>query len=262
MRERGVQSRRVRPGNVEPARRPGPPPRGGGNFWQVLAIVALVAATAGWTTVVVLALRGAPTTAAVSTADDSFDPNASDDAGDSPEPDSHDAPELEALLPNALQGTPLNILSLDGSGVFTPGDAWSTAMTLFLTNGGKAPTDLHFAQAYDPNQTYDGSVGVYSVAGVEGAALRDAIVKAWNSDYPDLKVSQLLLDGKEVTRADFGTDTITSYYYVRDGVVYDIETTDEKIATAALAALPAPGASGPPSPVAPSGSPAASPAPS
>ena len=41
MRERGVQSRRVRPGQVEPVRRPGPPPqRSSSNFWQVLAILA------------------------------------------------------------------------------------------------------------------------------------------------------------------------------------------------------------------------------
>ena len=81
MRERGVQSRRVRPGPVEPLRRPGPPPQrsGGGNFWQVLAIVALVAATAGWTTVAVLALRPGPA-AEAEVPIESFDPEATDDA--------------------------------------------------------------------------------------------------------------------------------------------------------------------------------------
>ena len=57
MRERGVQSRRVRPGSVGPASRNGPPAPTRGNIWQAIAIVALIAATAGWTTVAVLALR-------------------------------------------------------------------------------------------------------------------------------------------------------------------------------------------------------------
>ena len=64
MRERGVQSRRVRPGSVGPASRNGPPAPTRGNIWQVIAIVALIAATAGWTTVAVLALRPASGAAA------------------------------------------------------------------------------------------------------------------------------------------------------------------------------------------------------
>ena len=66
MRERGVQS--TAGGRVEP----GPAGAGraaaatGGNVWQVLAIVALIAATAGWTTVAVLALRPRPPVAVAS----------------------------------------------------------------------------------------------------------------------------------------------------------------------------------------------------
>ena len=105
MRERGTQSRRVRPGPVEPQRRPGPPPQrsgGNSNFWQVLAIVALVAATAGWTTVAVLALRPGPSAVAEAPVEESFDPEATDDTEVPPVADTHDAPELEALLPATL----------------------------------------------------------------------------------------------------------------------------------------------------------------
>ena len=111
MRERGTQSRRVRPGPVEPHRRPGPAPQrpgGNSNFWQVLAIIALVAATAGWTTVAVLALRPAPSAQAEAPIDESFDPEASDDTEVPPVADTHDAPELEALLPATLDGTALD----------------------------------------------------------------------------------------------------------------------------------------------------------
>ena len=110
MRERGTQSRRVRDISVEPVRRPGPPPRGGTNFWQALAIVALIAATAGWTTVAVLALRGPAGAAAVA----SEDPNASADASTAPDVPSHDVPALEAFLPTSVKGTALDAQSVTG----------------------------------------------------------------------------------------------------------------------------------------------------
>jgi hypothetical protein len=251
VRERGVQSRRVNAGKVETVRRPGPPSGGGGNFWQVLAIVALIAATAGWTTVGVIALR-APATAALESPIDSFDPNASDPSV-APVADTHDAPELEALLPTAINGTTLEIQSWTGSGILTD-DAWSTSVTAFLTTKGKTPADLRVAQGYDPNQVLDGSVGVYRAAGVAATDLRDALVAAWKGDYPDMTVTEVTLGGKQITKGGFGADTASSFLYVRDDVVFDIESTDEAIATAALAALPLGGASGAPASGAPAGS--------
>jgi hypothetical protein len=253
VRERGVQSRRVRPGQVEPVRKPGPPPqRSGGNFWQVLAIVALIAATAGWTTVAVLALRPAPS-AEAGVPTDSFDPNASADAEVPPVADTHDAVELESLLPTTLSGTALQAQSWNGDGLLTD-DPWSASMTAFLTAACKVPADLHVAQSYDPNQALDVSVGVYHVDGVAATALRDALIAAWKGDYPDMTVTQVTLGGKDVTKGDFGADTITSYLYIRDDKVFDIESSDEAIATTALAGLSA--TDGSPAPAA--GSPSAS----
>ena len=76
MRERGVQSRRVRD-SKEAVRRPAPA-SSSTNIWQVIAIVALLAATAGWTTVAVITLRGSDTAAAVASPTDSAVPLASD----------------------------------------------------------------------------------------------------------------------------------------------------------------------------------------
>ena len=242
VRERGVQSRRVRPGQVEPVRRPGPPRQpSGGNFWQALAIIALVAATAGWTTVAVLALRPGPS-AEAEVPTDSFDPNASEDTDVPPVADTHDALELESLLPATLSGTALQVQSWDGDGLLTD-DPWSMSMSGFLAAACKTPADLHVAQSYDANQALDASIGVYRVDGVAPTALRDALIAAWKGDYPDMTVSQVTLGGKEVTKGDFGEDTITSYLYIHGDDVYDVETSDEAIATAALAALPAPDAS-------------------
>ena len=248
MRERGVQSRRVRPGQVEPVRRPGPPPQrsgGSGNFWQVLAIVALVAATAGWTTVAVLALRPAAPSAEAQAPVESVDPNASDDTEVPPVADTHDAPELESLLPATLSGTTLQAQSWDGDGLLTD-DPWSTSMTAFLTSVCKVPADLHVAQSYDPDQALDASIGVYHADGVAATALRDALIAAWKGDYPDMVISPVTVGGKDVTKGEFGEDTISSFLYLDGDNVYDIESSDEAIATAALAALPAPGASAAP----------------
>jgi hypothetical protein len=260
VRERGVQSRRVRAGGVEPGRHNAPPPPARGNVWQVIAIVALIAATAGWTTVAVLTLGGRPV--AEANPSGSFEPDATDEATPPPVADTHDAPELEAVLPLELNGTELQVQSWMGDAYLTD-DSFSTSLTAFLTKAGKTPENLRFAQAYDPTQALDGSVGVYRVDGIKATAIRDALIAAWKVDYPEMIVSTVTLDGKEVTKGDFGEETIASYFYVRDDLVFDIETTDQAIATAALASLPKPGASPSRAPsAAPSAAPVASPTPS
>ena len=242
MRERGVQSRRVRPGSVGPASRNGPPTPTRGNIWQAIAIVALIAATAGWTTVAVLALRPASGGAAQASPSDVVDASASDDtSSEPPVADTHDAVEMEALLPTLVSGSTLQTQSWTGDTILGD-DTFSTAMTKFLTDAGKKSQDMRVAQAYDPTQTLDVTVTAYRVPGVKAAAIRDALIAAWKVDYPDLKVTTSTLAGKEVTKADFGQDAIASYLYVQDDVVFDIESGDETLATAAVAALPKPGA--------------------
>ena len=256
MRERGSRTARGRPRRLEPVRSPTPATRST-DIWQVIAIIALIAATAGWTTVAVITLGGQPVAEASPT--ESLDSGASEEPTIPPVADTHDAPELESLLPQSLDGTALQIQSWTGDAILTD-DGFSTSITTFLEGAGKTAEDLHVAQAYDPTQVLDASVGVYRVDGIEPTALHDALVAAWKVDYPDVVVSEITLDGKPVTKLDFGTETIASYFYVRDDVVFDVETTDEALATKAFAALPVPGASPPAAPA--SGTPIGSPAPS
>ncbi len=159
------------------------------------------------------------------------------------------------LLPQVLKGATLDLQSWTGDLVLKDDDAWSSSIKSFLTAAGKAPKDMRGASASDPNQVVEETLGVYRVVGVSAEAVRDALIAAWKVDYPDLTVSQITLGGKTVTKLDFGEDTVDTYLYLRDDLVFDIETTDDPIATEALNALPAPGASGAP---AGSGSPAAS----
>lgn len=255
MRERGVQARRARAVEGDAPRNP--PPASGVRFWQAIAIVALIAATAGWTTVAVIATR--PSAPAVAVASPSNEPLPSDEASAEPPVESHEVADLEALLPAGLNGTGLTRESWTGATILGD-DNWSTSVTTFLTGAGKTAADLQASQAYDPAGSLDMSAGAFRVAGIEAVKLRDAMIAAWKGDYPDLKVSTIKIGGLDVTTGDFGDGGVNSYWYVRDNVVFDIETSDPSIAQAALAALPAPGASAPPSSSAPgSASPAAAP---
>ncbi len=254
MRERGVQSRRVRE-SKEAVRRPAPA-SSSTNMWQVIAIVALLAATAGWTTVAVMALRPSADLAAIGTASpsDSADPNASDEPTALPVADTHDAPDLELALPTAVNGVDLQFQSVTGEGLLSD-DAWSTVVTTFLTSVGKTAKDLQFAQAADPTQSMDGTFEVYRVPGVDGAKLRDILITAWKGDFPDLKLTDVTVGGQKMMKGEFDTDTPPSYLYARGEYLYDIWTNDPTIAAAGITALPAPGASSAPRA---SGSPAAS----
>lgn len=233
-------------------------------FWQALAVVALIAATAGWTTVAVMTLRPAPgggagASAGEAAASPTDEPVPSDDVSLEPPIESHEVADLEALLPAEVSGTTLTRESWTGDTILGD-DSWSSSMTAFLTGNGKTAADLQASQAYDAAGSLDLSAGALRVTGLDGAALRDAMIAAWKGDYPDLKVAQTTIGGLDVTTGDFGEGAINSYWYVRDGVVFDIETSDPSIASAALIALSTGGASSttpsaPPASASPPGSP-------
>lgn len=249
MRERGVQARRARAADGE---LPPTPPRASGlRFWQVLAVVALIAAIAGWTTVAAIALRPAPAPEALASPTDAPAPTdelaPTDDASLEPAVESHEVADLEALLPAELNGTSLTRESWTGDTILGD-DSWSSSVTTFLTTAGKTAADLQASQAYDSSGALDLSAGAFRVAGLDAAALRDAMIEAWKGDYPDLKVAHTTIGGLALTTGDFGEGAVNSYWYVRDGVVFDIETSDPLVAQAAFAALPAAGASPAPSP--------------
>ena len=254
MRERGIQARRAREANGE---RPSKPPDNGLRFWQVLAVVGLIAATAGWTTAAVIALRPAATPPPIAEASPPDDALPSDDPSLEPVVESHAVADLEALLPADVNGTSLTRESWTGDMILGD-DSWSTSITTFLTGAGKTTADLQASQASELTGTLDLSAGAFRAAGIGGAALRDAIIAAYKGDYPDLKVSTTKIGALDVTRGDFGDGSVISYWYVRDDVVFDIETSDPSIAQAAFSALPTPGAS-PASSAAPSPSAASSP---
>ena len=187
----------------------------------------------------VLALRD-PSPAALTPAG-TVTPDATEDPSTPPFEEPHDVPALEALLPTALAGTALQSQSWDGT-TFLTDDAWSASINAFLTKAGKSPADFQVAQAFDPEQAVETGVSVYRVTGAKADAVLDALIAAWKGDDPEMTVSKVTLDGKAMTKAGFGADTPSSYLFIRDDVVFDIEAVDDKVAIAVLAALRAPGA--------------------
>lgn len=246
MRERGPRTRRSTYAPGDPVERP-PAAPSRVNGWQALAILALIAATAGWTTAIVLATRPAGVADAPVASDNSGDAIPSGNDSIPPETDSHDAPELEALLPDKVKDTPLALQSWTGDTILTD-DGWSNSLNQFLAANGKTATDLRVAQAYDPTQAFDGSVGIYTIAGISAQKMQDALIAAWKVDFPDAPSSTIKVDGKDVTKVDFGEDALDSYLYIRGNDVFDIETSDESIVSAAITALPPPGSTPRPQP--------------
>ncbi len=241
MHERGDRSRRTRATLDRPGY--GPSHSNGPNPWQAIAIVALIAATAGWTTVALLALRepeaaavAAPTTPAGPA--ETFDPGFGDTESIPPAIESHDDPALEAVLPTGVGGIALEVESFDG-GTLLSEDEWSATVINFLTSVDKTSSDLHLAQASDPTRSPTIGIDLYSVDGVDGSALSAAITSAWLGLYPDLVVTETKIGGTTVGKIDFGDAAPTSYVFARGEYAFDVYTDDEDLAKEAIVALDA-----------------------
>ena len=265
MQQRGTQSRRVRASEMMDPPQGSQPGGGPGSsqwrHWPLVAIIALIAATAGWTTVAVMVLdgRNAPVAEVTPTpADTSEDVLPSDDPGDSVAL-SHVAPELEALLPTTVDDLTLTTESILGS-TYLGDDAWSTAVRAELTKANLTDDDLKIGVAYDtsgdPRQL---SITVYQAKGTDTEAMLKAMVDSYAALDPPYTISKTTVADKAVTKAvatDGADDSLDIYWYVNDGNIYDIETTDDALAGAAIAALPPVTDAPPPPPstAAPSGS--------
>jgi hypothetical protein len=94
------------------------------------------------------------------------------------------------------------------------------------------------AQAYDPNAGIDLQIGVFKITGVAAVDVRKTMVSAWLASYSDLVTAPVTLGKKAVTRGVSSQVPATSYWYEHDGFVYDVESSDETLATAVLTSLP------------------------
>ena len=148
----------------------------------------------------------------------------------------HAAPAPEALLPNEIDGVRLTKASATGANVFG-GDAFSRAMTTFLTGAGKRPSDLTFANARDASGALEVELGVFRVPGVGAGELRRAIVDSSRPGAPGSTTSRATIAGKPVTLFRYATGS-TLYLYEQGDRVFYVGTLRPALAAKALAALP------------------------
>jgi hypothetical protein len=253
MRERGTQARRAR--LAEAGSKPQPPKSGSGSFWPALAIAAIIAATAGWTVVAVMAFNGPSggVAAVVSaTPEESLDDEIIDES-EEPIEESHEFPELEAMLPSTVDGAEMHIESWS-AGLYGPGDMLTDGVTEAITVAGKTPADLHGAAAADPNSDLGTVVFVYTLGGLDPTPLRDAWIEDLKTGLPGFETAEEKVGDKTVLRGSDGDTPGAWYAYIADDKLFIIDSGDDDVARRLLGAL----SNGPAGSVAP---PAATPTP-
>jgi len=148
----------------------------------------------------------------------------------------HAAPDLEALLPDEVNGTPLRKGSTTGAVVFG-GNAFGAQMTRFLAEHHKTPEDLRFGNAQASPRALELELGVFEVRGLDGSALLSAIVDGVRPNAPGLAVSNPTLAGKRVTKLVYPGGTVL-YLYDHGDDVYYVGTQDEALVETVLERFP------------------------
>jgi hypothetical protein len=110
-------------------------------------------------------------------------------------------------------------------------------MTRFLAKHGKRPNDLRFANAQTSSSNFQIELGVFQVRGVEGSALRRAIVASSRPNASGLTASAARLAGKRVTKLVYPGGS-TLYLYAHDNLVFYVGTQNEALAGTILTMLP------------------------
>ncbi len=154
----------------------------------------------------------------------------------SPAAQSHDAPDLEKLLPHIVGTTPLVSQSVLGTTALGT-NAASQALQASLQKLGKTPADLQVAGAYDPAGALDLRLFAYRVAGVDATELAKAVVESQLSNAAaQATSSQVTIADHAITKISYAQGS-PAYVYPLNGVVYMVQTGDTSLAAAALGLL-------------------------
>jgi hypothetical protein len=163
-------------------------------------------------------------------------PAASPSPSPSPAPVSHSAPDLEALLPQAVDGTALTSQSVAGTAALGT-DATSQSLIASLTKLGKTPANLDIAESHDATGALPMRVFAFRVTGVTGTDLATAIVTSWMANTTDTPTkSAVTIAGHKLTKVSYTTGP-ADYVYGTATIAFDIETTDDTLVPKLLALL-------------------------
>jgi hypothetical protein len=149
----------------------------------------------------------------------------------------HDAPEMESLLPGAVNGRTLEKESYLGDDYLGDGPV-RAAIDALMSSAGKSASDFRVASAADPSADLDLEIAVYRVQGVDPTLVSQAIAQGWQADDPALTLHQRSIGGKQVVAGVSEPDSPTAIWYVHGTDVYEVLSNEEDLAAAGLAALP------------------------
>ncbi len=149
----------------------------------------------------------------------------------------HDAPDLEKLLPTSIGGVAMTVDSALGSAILAD-DPGSRAATAALRAAGKTPDDLRFAESYDQTGTLTTSVVAMSVTGLSGAKVEAMVLDWFQLSGPGVTPSTVQLAGKTWTLYDLGDEGALSFVRVDGAAVIVITAPDQSSAQQAAAAMP------------------------
>lgn len=145
-------------------------------------------------------------------------------------PSIHEAPDLEAALPDQLGGEALQKLSFKGSGSLAAGNGQDFLDLLGAL--GKSPDDFTLAVAGGQG----GSVGAFRVAGTDGNALLSAFIDAAKKDDATTQATDANRGGKAIKKVVSGTDT--TYAYASGDKVFFVQSDTDALVDEALSKLP------------------------
>jgi hypothetical protein len=146
-------------------------------------------------------------------------------------------PDLEARLPKTIDGTAMSIDSVTGATALGA-DATSQALIASLKTLGKTPADLQIARARDPAGDRPIRLYAFRITGVDHPKLAQAIIGAFRADATTSPTeSRVTLAGRTLTKVAFSQGPAEYLLEAAGGVVFDIETTDETLATKVLPLL-------------------------
>lgn len=152
---------------------------------------------------------------------------------------SHNAPELEKLLPTKVGTYDMSIASDLGSAVLSQGDQDSRAAAVALTAAGKKQDDLRLAQAAAYNDNGDPVLGVtaVTVAGLDAAHVRPIVLDFFGLSGSALKPVDTTLAGKTWAKYDLKDGGPVYYLRAENDVVLVLMSTDATLAEQAAAAI-------------------------
>ena len=149
----------------------------------------------------------------------------------------HGDPELEALLPDTLNGVTLTRESQRGVDL----SQQSPALAAYLRSLGKTLEDFTLASAYSSSGDIKAQVGAWRIRGADSALLMPGFVEAVQADSTTkLTVTEASIAGHDVTQIG-GPGQLTQgplYAFVRGDTVLFVQTTDPAIAPEALSSMP------------------------